>query len=67
MMAKVGLVFVDVPENCTVCPFNYDYVVCAAAEACQDPIDPEIKRRPIGCPIKVYEVRANEKGNEINN
>ena len=65
-MTKIGLIFVDVPENCTVCPFNYEYTVCAAAEALQDPIDPEGQRRPIGCPIKVYEVRGNEKADEVN-
>ena len=66
-MAKVGILFVDVPDNCTVCPFNYEYAVCAAADALQDPIDLEGKRRPIGCPIKVYEVRGNEKADEVNN
>ena len=66
-MTKIGLVFVDVPENCEECQFNYDYIECMASEIGYNPIDTFGKRRPIGCPIKVYEVRANEKGNEINN
>ena len=66
-MAKIGLVFVDVPENCEDCQFNYDHMVCMAADDCTNPLDIMINHRPIGCPIKVYEVRANEKGNEVDN
>lgn len=66
-MAKVGLLFVDVPENCEECQFNYDYMECMASEIGFNPIQPHDKHRPIDCPIKVYEVRANEKSNEINN
>ena len=66
-MAKIGLVFVDVPRNCEECQFNYDYLSCMASDDICNPFSLDETRRPIGCPIKVYEVRANEKDNEINN
>lgn len=65
-MAKIGLVFVNVPENCEECQFNYDNQECRAIDELPDPIKPYGKHRPIGCPIKVYEVRGNEKDNEVN-
>ena len=65
-MAKIGLLFVDVPRNCEECQFNYDYMECMASDGICDPIDPNGTHRPIGCPIKVYEVRGNEKADEVN-
>ena len=66
-MAKVGLVFVDVPKNCEECQFNYDYMVCMANDGVPDPLDPNGERRPIGCPIKVYEVRTHEENYKEHN
>ena len=70
-MVKIGLLFVDVPENCLVCPFHYKefgipYLECIVPDGVSYE-ETSLTHRPIGCPIKVYEVRANEKGNEINN
>ena len=68
-MAKIGLIFVDVPENCLECPFHYKefgipYMECLVPDGVG--YDTRLARRPIGCPIKVYEVRGNEKADEVN-
>lgn len=51
-MPNKSMVIIEMPENCEVCPFNYDYIECTASEEYLKLKYEDFARRNDKCPLR---------------
>lgn len=55
-MPNKAMVMIEMPENCEVCPFNYDYIECTASEEFLKVEIEDFDRRNDKCPLRPADV-----------